>query len=122
MLVNLDHYTVCARDLNASIDFYESVLGLKRGKRPNFNFPGAWLYAGAAPIVHLVGDRAKDQPGTTGHLDHIAFLCRDLPAFRERLKQLGQIFDERRVPDQAIIQLFLIDPDGIKVELNFPLA
>jgi hypothetical protein len=31
-------------------------------------------------------------------------------------------FKERRVNDQGLYQLFLIDPNGVKIELNFAAA
>ena len=50
----LDHFTVAVSDLEASRRFYVEALGLHEGERPPFEFPGAWLYSGAAPLVHLV--------------------------------------------------------------------
>ena len=39
--------------------------------------------------------------------------------FRERLKKHGIAFDEQNVPN-AGFQMFMRDPVGNKVELNFP--
>ena len=50
----LDHITVNVAELDASRRFYVDVLGLREGERPPFDSPGAWLYAGDRPIVHLV--------------------------------------------------------------------
>ena len=49
----LDHYNVSTRKLHETIQFYEDVLGFKNGPRPPFNFPGAWLYYGGHPVLHL---------------------------------------------------------------------
>jgi hypothetical protein len=34
-------------------------------------------------------------------------------------KKKGVDFKERRVNDQGLYQLFVLDPNGVKVELNF---
>ena len=36
-----------------------------------------------------------------------------------RFHKLGVAFKERQVDAQGLYQLFLIDPNGVKVELNF---
>jgi len=40
----------------------------------------------------------------------------------EHLKEKGIPFKERQVNDQGLYQLFLFDPNGVKVELNFHAA
>ncbi len=52
---SLDHYTIRTADVDASVAFYVDVLGLRNGKRPAFTVPGAWLYCGDSPAVHLIG-------------------------------------------------------------------
>lgn len=123
-LEQLDHYTVRTRpeDLVRVRDFYVEVLGLREGKRPPFNFPGHWLYCGGVPVVHLAGTVEGDdgRPSGTGKLDHVAFRASGLAAMRKRLLDLDVSFDERTVPALGLHQLFLVDPGGIKVELNYP--
>jgi hypothetical protein len=38
------------------------------------------------------------------------------------LKRKGIDFKERRVNGQGLYQLFLLDPNGVKIELNFEAA
>jgi len=38
------------------------------------------------------------------------------------LRSLGVQFNERRANGQALYQLFLYDPNGIKIELNYDAA
>ncbi len=52
---SLDQYNIRTADEEASEAFYEDVLGLRLGERPAFTFPGAWLYCGVSPTVHLIG-------------------------------------------------------------------
>ena len=40
----LAHYSIRATDLEASRKFYTEVMGFRVGYRPNFPFPGVWLY------------------------------------------------------------------------------
>jgi catechol 2,3-dioxygenase-like lactoylglutathione lyase family enzyme len=126
-LLGLNHYTIRTADLARTRAFYVDVLGLPEGHRPPLGFPGHWLYVGDAPTVHLVGDRgARDvglpprEAGPTGLFDHIAFSCTGLAEMRDRLRRHDIAFEERVVPRDRQTQLFLHDPDGVAVELNYP--
>ncbi|MDE2185087.1 MAG: VOC family protein [Alphaproteobacteria bacterium] len=125
----LEHFTVRCADLERTRDFYAEVLGLRVGPRPPFDFQGYWLYLDDQPVVHLVLEAERDdghepraagsEPLETGALDHIAFRCRDLAATRAVLKGRGLDFRERQVPGKPLHQIFVRDPDGIIIELNF---
>ncbi len=122
ILTRLDHYTIAAADLAATRDFYVGVLGLVEGERPPFSFPGHWLYCGDHPVVHLVGGERAQGAGTGGGaVDHVAFAGRDIEAMRERLRGIGMDYQERTVPGIGQRQIFLHDPNGIRIELNFPM-
>jgi catechol 2,3-dioxygenase-like lactoylglutathione lyase family enzyme len=119
----LDHFTITTADLARSRAFYMDVLGLTEGDRPPLGFPGHWLYAGGRAILHLVGDdeavtrggRKADQQG----FDHIALAARGMNALAERLQARGVAFETRDVPGRPRKQIFFLDPDGVKVELQF---
>ena len=49
----LDHYNVSTRKLRETVQFYEDVLGFVNGPRPQFSFPGAWLYSAGHAVLHL---------------------------------------------------------------------
>src|SRR4051812_17377354 len=56
----LDHYSVRTLDIEASRRFYTEIMGFEVGFRPNFDFPGLWLYNGAqypesTGVVHIIG-------------------------------------------------------------------
>ncbi len=141
MALTLNHYSIRTTDLAASRNFYEQVLGLTVGPRPNFPFPGLWMYRGdhadvANAAVHIIGIDAQDPAGLqaylggrdaaslkgSGAVDHIAFFADGLAAMLAHLKQLGVTVRERTVPSIGLHQLFLDDPCGVVVELNYPLA
>ena len=120
----LNHFTICPLDLDKTKDFYADVLGLEVGYRPPLNFPGYWLYSAGMPTVHLIGYRdgetpAKRRETKTGRLDHVAFSSSGLKQLRARLKSRNVAFEERVIPRDGQTQIFLRDPDGIAVELNF---
>jgi len=118
----LNHFTIRCADLEATREFYATALGLEVGDRPPLGFPGYWLYTEGRPTVHLVGDRGDGarQAGPTGLFDHIAFSATGLAAMKDRLQTHGVAFEERLVPRDGQTQLFLHDPNGVAVELNFP--
>jgi catechol 2,3-dioxygenase-like lactoylglutathione lyase family enzyme len=108
-------------DLSAIERFYSEVLGLRVGFRPDFSFPGLWLYDGDHPIVHIAarypqGSFIKDKHN--GSVDHIAWKTSGAVEFRKRLQLLGFKFDEQNV-ENAGYQVFLYDPVGTKLEFNF---
>lgn len=117
--------------MKRSRDFYVDVLGFVEGERPPFPFPGYWLYCGKTAVVHVIGED-PDGAGLQGYLgersggsgagslDHIAFSASDLEGVRERLDGHDVRYTERSVPLLGLIQLFVTDPDGITLELNFP--
>lgn len=122
-LKGLDHCTILAADLGAARDFYVDVLGLTDGERPPFDFPGHWLYCEGHPVVHLIGgERARDAKTGSAAVDHIAFAGAAADTMRAHLQERGVAFEEREVPRLGQRQLFLRDPNGVTIELNFPLA
>jgi catechol 2,3-dioxygenase-like lactoylglutathione lyase family enzyme len=127
-LHRIDHLTIRAhqKDMEPLKDFYEAVLGLKPGKRPDFAFPGYWLYMGERAVIHLAGNAHPDAPasesGATLGFDHVSFRTTGLQAMRERLRRLNIKFDEIPVPGFPLHQIFFRDPVGMKVELTFDAA
>jgi len=110
-------------DLPGLEKFYDEVLGMKSGPRPNFSRPGAWLYLGNEPLIHVnahipEGVIAKNR-NHSGVVDHIAFKCTNSAEFRERLVRLGIAFHEQNI-ETAGYQIFVFDPVGTRLEFNFP--
>jgi len=121
----MDHFTVLAEDLDATLAFYVDLLGMRSGPRPGFGFPGAWLYVGERPILHVVAGRAMPEP-RRGVLDHMAFFATDLMGTLGKLRAHGVEYDLRRLPPggpgAGTWQLFFDDPNGGRVELDFAAA
>ena len=121
----LNHFNITApRELLERVrDFYAEVLGLVVGERPAFVREGFWLYAGREPLVHLTACDADDPRagGARGQnfFDHVAFKCTGLAACVERLRRSGVPYELAEVPALRQVQLFLRDPAGVGIELNF---
>ena len=91
---------------------------VRAGDRPPFSFPGAGLYCGGEPTVHLVG--VDEQPQTAGlQLEHFAFSATGLKDFMERLKREGVRCDARKVPRFDGVQINVWDPDGNHIHIDF---
>jgi catechol 2,3-dioxygenase-like lactoylglutathione lyase family enzyme len=130
---HIEHFLVAADDIDATRDWYARVLGMKPGPHPDFGFPVHWMYLGDADIVHIgpsarqageiqkkfLGRTSQDAGAGTGALDHIAFRATGLRGMLEHLKKEKVFFTQRRANGQALFQLFLYDPNGVKIELNY---
>ena len=116
----LQHINIRTADVEQSRDFYVQILGLRVGDRPQFTSTGYWMYLGDQPVIHLVQCKDDEKPGAgTGAVDHIAFRGLDLATSRKTLESAGLPFREAIVPRDNTVQLFVHDPDGVKIELNF---
>lgn len=133
MLNKLEHFLVMTHDVDATRDFYRDVLGFQEGARPELGFLGHWLYLGDTPVIHIAewasytahSDRlgipvTRPAPGT-GPLDHVAFNGdgAHYTALRQRLEGRGLAFHPHDSPAIGLRQIFLEDPNGLKLELNF---
>ncbi len=129
---HLEHFLLQTDDIDRTCDWYVEVLGFHVGPSPDFKFPVKWLYLGERDVIHVceggkgvsdarkryLGQQSEDLHGS-GVIDHVAFRCTGLDEMIARLKAAGVEFNERRVDNEALYQLFLFDPNGVKVELNF---
>lgn len=119
MILDLDHINIATDRLTETRDFWRDVLGLTERWRPAFPFDGHWLYSGDKPVVHLMSRPTPGVGSDQATLNHVAFAIGDLDAAKARLTALGVPFREIGVPDAPIRQLFLQDPNGIAIELNY---
>ena len=131
---NFDHVNINTIYLEKTINFY-TLLGLVDGPRPDFDFKGSWLYLDPdlqTACMHLVEINFEFYTEGSGTVDHIAFRCdvEKLTDTQNKLDEAGIEYkynrvlleegnNEKSTPPNAIDQLFIYDPNGIQVELNF---
>lgn len=98
--------------------FYQKILGLKEGFRALSTRNGAWLYCEEIPVVHL---SVSEEPLTSNrtHFNHVAFACSGVASCIELLKDNHIDYTFRFAEEPLMSQVFIFDPVGIKVELNF---
>jgi catechol 2,3-dioxygenase-like lactoylglutathione lyase family enzyme len=120
----LDHFNIRTRKLAETVRFYEDILGLEKGARPNFAFPGAWMYSEGKPVVHLVDiSRTEEaQKPDSGCVHHVAFVSRGFDGMKRRLESKSMRFEARQVPGGDLWQIFVNDPNGVMIELNYEAA
>ena len=120
----LDHFNIRTRKLGDTVRFYEEVLDLKNGDRPNFPFPGAWMYSEGKPVVHLVdiSPTQEAQKPDSGVVHHVAFASRGFADMKARLTSKNLPFDVREVPGVEVWQIFVTDPNGVMLELNYEMS
>lgn len=134
-LTFMEHFLLQAEDIEATKDWYVNVLGFRVGPHPDFKFPVYWLYLGDRDVLHLTQGGAKVTDNRmkylgqesqavrgSGVIDHVAFRTTGLDEMIAHLKKHNVEFKERQVNDQGLYQLFVFDPNGVKVELNFDVS
>ena len=121
-LGKLDHVNVRTTQLDTLIDWYTDVLGMRAGDRPNFSFPGAWMYAGESAAVHLVGVDGAPGVGSEAELrlEHFAFSATGRAQFEAKLKAMGEQYQRVDIPSFDLVQINLWDPDGNHIHIDFP--
>ncbi len=127
----LNHYFVRANDLEQTKQFYCDALGFEVMPRPQFSFPGYWLGIGGKVQIHMgphgiaesdamyLGTTERSATDNAGVVDHIAFLATDPEGVHTRLEELGISSRTRFFAEFGLCQLFVADPNGLMIELNF---
>ena len=129
--VRLDHVNIRTRRIEESVAFYGEGLGLTIKPPPNGTdlSTGAYAYdAGGVPVIHLVvADREAESAvpirgaAQFGMIDHFALRCDTPQPYVDRLTRFGYEFTRRDVEMIGMHLIFVRDPNGVLVELSFPL-
>jgi len=128
---SLNHFFIRSENLELTKEFYMTVLGFEVMARPDFPFPGYWLGINGSIQVHLgpsnipnrekyyIGTGSDAANGQTGVIDHVAFLAEEPESFVKRFQEKNISFRPRHFPESNLYQLFIRDPNGVMIELNF---
>ncbi len=115
----VDHINIGTDRLEETRAFFRDALGLTEGYRPDFRFGGAWLYAGAGAVVHLVELPQGRRPSSEAALDHFALSIDDYEDAIGRLNAAGVDYRAVDIAGTPIRQINLRDPNGVNIELNY---
>lgn len=113
------HVSVHAHDLDESVRFYKYLFGMEEIPAPGFPFPVLWLRVGDLQL-HLF---QSEDPAPQGH--HFGIEVDDFEATYEKVGEMGAQIEEGyfssvyELPDGAV-QLYVRDPAGNMVEVNWP--
>jgi catechol 2,3-dioxygenase-like lactoylglutathione lyase family enzyme len=117
--INHINIEVTPNKLADVVAFYENIIGLKSGQRAVSKRDGAWMYCGEAPIIHISVIEKPPYMAADIPFNHVALTCLGVDACLENLKtyNIPHRVDFRGPPEMT--QIFVVDPAGIKIELNF---
>jgi catechol 2,3-dioxygenase-like lactoylglutathione lyase family enzyme len=142
LIRKLEHYNVRTARYDETIRFYVDVLGMTATSVPGMNQEKpSWIVDGSGvAAVHLIVVDPEDPAGSLGRImafrggykedgppvlkgsgaiDHIAFQCEGYEDVVERLRGAGLDFHENAAPQVNLRQIFVDDPNGVTLELNF---
>ena len=117
--MKLNHVLVLTTNLKAMECFWTKLIGLQVGERPPFPFNGIWIYSDDRPLIHIA-EQAASEFGN-GAIAHVALEGADYKALLERLGKNTYVYTEKLVPLSGERQVFIVGPDGLIVEMLFPL-
>lgn len=118
--MKLNHNLVLTTDLEAMNHFWTKAIGLTLGDRPPFPFKGEWFYSEDKPLIHVAEQTNINPQG--GAIAHLALEGGDYQTLITTLKEFGYNYSEKDVPLSGERQVFVAGPDGLIVEMMFPLG
>lgn len=131
-VLGLDHVNVRSTDPAATASFFAEVLGMRVGPpmgRTEMAGAGGWVYdADNRAVVHIGGadspypqdaERPFQPAHGSGAVHHVALSCSDFDETKARLAAKEVCFSESDLSQFGLRQLFVTEPNGILLELNF---
>lgn len=108
-----------AHDLDESVRFYRELFGMEEIPAPDFPFPVRWLRLGDLQL-HLF---ESDDPAPQGH--HFGVDVNNFEVAYEKVRVLGArekqgYFSKLYELPDGSVQMYLRDPAGNMVEVNWP--
>ena len=130
-IIGIEHVNIRTACLPETIHFYRDILGMTVAPPPGRSdlSDGAWVYGSDGSAVLHIGDAALVCPGETqapatvpsdtGTIHHVALSCDDYGQVRELIEADDIALTANDLPQFNLRQIFIRDPNGVLVELNF---
>ncbi len=123
-ITDIIHVAIKTMDLEATNKFYSEVLEMTFSPlRPPMHVPGSWLDFNKTQLHILAGDGAYGPDQTrepiTGSIDHLAVHATGYDAMKQRLIDHDVDYRENDITTSGLWQLFVRDPNGVVIEMNF---
>ena len=122
MIKSIDHFVITVADLEATLAFYETALGMRRLAEPG---KPTGLHFGDQKINVHQADRTfepKAKQPTMGAADFCLIADRPLAEIKDRLEKHGVTIEvgpvERTGALGAMTSIYFRDPDGNLVEVS----
>ena len=116
----LNHVNIESTDKDRSANFYNNIVRVISGERPNFDRPGYRMCKDNVPIIHIISPLRENKllaGSKHAAISHFALRIKGFEAMREHLTDLSISYTETSVPSSNRPQFFINDPDGVVVEL-----
>ena len=123
-LTAFDHVNIRTGNLDALVGWYADILGLRTGFRPDFPFPGAWLYLGDQAIIHLVGTDHDPSPFSEDEdlrMEHVSFRATGFAEFKAKLEDRSIPHRITELDEVGLALVNIRDPDGNHLHIDFDL-
>lgn len=121
--IKVNHIAVHVSDLDASKEFYQSIVGLKEIDEPFKDGLHAWYDIGGGAALHII--EAPNVPTEISKVNHLCFSMEDMDSFIKTLQDTNYPFESwpgekgkitTRV--DGVRQIYIQDPDGMWLEIN----
>lgn len=122
MIKNIDHFVLTVRDLEATLTFYEKVLGLRRALSDGR--PAALLFGSQKINVHEVNHtfEPKAKTPTSGAADFCLIADRPLSEVKDHVERNGvhiELGPVKRIGAKGPMNsVYFRDPDGNLIEVS----
>jgi catechol 2,3-dioxygenase-like lactoylglutathione lyase family enzyme len=119
-VLRLHHVSLGTPDLPRALEFYRDHLGGQLAhefRNDDGELYGVFVHHGDGTFVELFHDGDAGEE-LSGRFRHLAFEVEDIEAAAARLRSMGYAPTVRRGRTDKVLQLFIDDPDGNRVELQ----
>lgn len=117
----LDHVAIRVRDLNASVEWYQKVLGLEKYQLPEWGEFPVFLLSGKSGLALFpanLNDTNLDSKSKNVKIDHFAFNVTN-ENFEKAKKRYADLNLDFNIQDHHYFDsIYTKDPDGHTVELT----